>query len=156
MQTRVARYHNVYGEHGTWIGGREKAPAAICRKVAEAKLAGSETIDIWGDGRQTRSFMYIDDCVTGTDLITFGDDPTPVNLGSAELVSINELVDVVEKIAGTSLERRYDLTAPQGVRGRSSDNTEMFRRYGWEPSVTLADGLERTYRWVYDQVVAAA
>ncbi|MDT4913608.1 MAG: GDP-D-mannose 3, 5-epimerase [Pseudonocardiales bacterium] len=152
MQTRVARYHNVYGPEGTWTGGREKAPAAICRKVATAAITGEHTIDIWGDGLQTRTFMYIDDCVRGTRTITGGDDPNPVNLGSDELVTINEMVDIVEKIAGVTLERRHDLTAPQGVRGRSSDNTEMIRRYGWAPSITLTTGLERTYQWVYDQV----
>ena len=156
LQTRVARYHNVYGEFGTWDGGREKAPAAICRKVAIASVTGSHEIDIWGDGHQTRSFTYIDDCIRGTQLITHGDNPDPVNLGSDELVSINQLVDIVERIAGISLERRYDLTAPQGVRGRSSDNTEILRRYGWAPSVSLVDGLERTYRWIFDEVKKAA
>jgi nucleoside-diphosphate-sugar epimerase len=152
VQTRVARYHNVYGEHGTWDGGREKAPAAICRKVATAAITGGSTIDVWGDGLQTRSFMYIDDCIKGTQLIADADDPEPVNLGSDELVTINQMVDIVETIAGVRLERRHDLTAPQGVRGRSSDNTEIVRRYGWAPSISLADGLERTYRWIYDEV----
>jgi GDP-D-mannose 3',5'-epimerase len=152
MQTRVARYHNVYGEYGTWTGGREKAPAAICRKVATAVLTGETVIPIWGDGKQTRSFMYIDDCVYGTQMITDADNPEPVNLGSSELVTINQLVDIVEGIAGITLQREYDLTAPQGVRGRSSDNTEIVKRYSWEPSTTLADGLERTYGWVYDEV----
>ena len=152
VPTRVARYHNVYGEYGTWQGGREKAPAAICRKVATAALSGDGVIPIWGDGTQTRTFMYIDDCVRGTLLIAAGDDPEPVNLGSAELVSINQMVDIVEQLAGVSLRREYDLSAPQGVRGRSSDNTEIRRRYGWEPSTSLADGLERTYRWIYDEV----
>jgi GDP-D-mannose 3',5'-epimerase len=153
LQTRVARYHNVYGEFGTWDGGREKAPAAVCRKVATAVLTGEHKIDIWGDGKQTRSFMYIDDCVRGSQMIAHADDARPVNLGSAELVTINQLVDIVEDIAGVKLERQYDLTAPQGVRGRSSDNTEMISRYGWEPSVSLADGMERTYKWVRDEVV---
>jgi GDP-D-mannose 3',5'-epimerase len=152
VQTRVARYHNVYGEHGTWEGGREKAPAAISRKVATAAITGGKKIDIWGDGKQTRSFMYIDDCVHGTQMIANADDPVPVNLGSAELVSINELVDIVEQIGGVKLERDHDLSAPQGVRGRSSDNTEILRRYGWEPSTSLADGLARTYSWIYDEV----
>nr|WP_200800348.1 NAD-dependent epimerase/dehydratase family protein [Jatrophihabitans endophyticus] len=152
VETRVARFHNVYGPIGTWTGGREKAPAAICRKVATAVLTGDHSIDIWGDGNQTRSFMYIDDCVAGSQLILRGDDPRPVNLGSAELVSINGLVDIVEKIAGVELERRYDLSAPQGVRGRSSDNTEIVARYGWEPSITLLDGMTRTYEWVHEQV----
>jgi len=152
VQTRVARFHNVYGEHGTWTGGREKAPAAICRKIATAAITGEHKIDIWGDGKQTRTFMYIDDCVHGIRMITDGDDPDPVNLGSDELVSINELVDIVSGIAGITVERSHDLSAPQGVRGRSSDNTEIVRRYGWAPSISLADGLERTYRWVYDEV----
>lgn len=152
VQTRVARYHNVYGPHGTWTGGREKAPAAICRKIATAEITGKHEIDIWGDGHQTRTFMYIDDCVQGTRTITASDDPDPVNLGSDELVTINELVDLVEKIAGISVERTHDLTAPQGVRGRSSDNTEIKRRFNWEPSIMLAEGLEKTYAWVYDQV----
>jgi GDP-D-mannose 3', 5'-epimerase len=152
VQTRVARYHNVYGPEGTWTGGREKAPAAICRKIATAAITGEHSIDIWGDGLQTRTFMYIDDCVRGTRTITDGENPNPVNLGSDELVTINEMVDIVEKIAGITVTRNHDLSAPQGVRGRSSDNTEMIRRYGWAPSITLADGLERTYRWVYDQV----
>jgi nucleoside-diphosphate-sugar epimerase len=152
FQTRVARFHNVYGEMGTWTGGREKAPAAICRKLATAAITGDHTIEIWGDGKQSRSFMYIDDCVKGTQMITNGDDPNPVNLGSAELVTINELVDIVEQIAGISVERKYNLSAPQGVRGRSSDNTEIVRRYGWEPSIPLSEGLERTYRWIYGEV----
>ena len=152
VQTRVARYHNVYGEFGTWDGGREKAPAAICRKVATAAITGEHVIPIWGDGKQTRTFMYIDDCVRGTQMITAAESPEPVNLGSDELVTINQMVDIVENIAGVSLERQYDLSAPQGVRGRSSDNTEMIRRYGWAPSTTLAEGLERTYAWIYDEV----
>jgi nucleoside-diphosphate-sugar epimerase len=152
FQTRVARYHNVYGEHGTWTGGREKAPAAICRKVATAVQTGQHVIDIWGDGHQTRSFMYIDDCVHGTRMIMDADDPRPVNLGSAELVTINQLVDIVEGIAGVKLEREYQLDAPQGVRGRSSDNTEILARYGWEPSIKLVDGLSRTYEWIFDEV----
>ncbi len=154
LQTRVARYHNVYGPHGTWTGGREKAPAAICRKVAEAALTGRHEIEIWGDGEQTRSFMYIDDCVAGTLLIAHGDSPEPVNLGSSELVSINRLVDLVEEIGGVRVQRRYDLDAPKGVRGRNSDNTLIAQRYGWEPSISLRDGLERTYAWIYDQVSA--
>lgn len=152
VQTRVARYHNVYGELGTWDGGREKAPAAVCRKVATAAITGEHTIGIWGDGTQTRTFMYIDDCVKGTQLIANSNDPSPVNLGSDELVTINGLVDIVEKIAGVSLDRQYDLAAPQGVRGRSSDNTQIKERFGWAPPTTLMDGLERTYAWVYDQV----
>jgi len=152
VPTRVARYHNIYGEFGTYEGGREKAPAAICRKVAHAVLTGEHSIEIWGDGKQTRTFTYIDDCVRGTRTITDGEFSEPVNLGSDELVTINQMVDIVEEIAGVSLERNHDLTAPQGVRGRSSDNTEMLNRYGWAPATALADGLERTYRWVYDEV----
>jgi nucleoside-diphosphate-sugar epimerase len=152
MLTRVARFHNIYGEYGTYEGGREKAPAAICRKVATAAITGDHSIEIWGDGKQTRTFTYIADCVKGSRMITDGDYSEPVNLGSDELVTINQMVDIVEQIAGVTLERNYNLSAPQGVRGRSSDNTEMLRRYGWAPSTTLADGLERTYRWVFDEV----
>ena len=152
LETRVARFHNVYGPHGTWKGGREKAPAAICRKVAEAVLSGRHEIEIWGDGLQSRSFMYIDDCVRGSQMILNGDSPTPVNLGSSELVTINQLVDIVEDIAGVKLVRHHDLSAPQGVRGRNSDNTMMQEIYGWEPSISLRTGLEQTYAWVFDQV----
>ncbi|HWG73100.1 MAG TPA: NAD-dependent epimerase/dehydratase family protein [Acidimicrobiales bacterium] len=152
LETRVARYHNIYGPDGTWSGGREKAPAAICRKVAEAVVSGRHEISIWGDGEQTRSFTYITDCVEGTFTIVRDDYAEPVNLGSSELVSINELVSIVEGIAGVSLERRYELDAPQGVRGRNSDNTLIRERYGWEPSTPLVDGLATTYEWVYDQV----
>ena len=154
LETRVARYHNVYGPHGSWEGGREKAPAALCRKVAQAKLSGDHTLEIWGDGEQTRSFMYVDDCVRGTMDILAGDNIEPVNLGSAELVTINQMASVLEDIAGVTLEHSHDLSAPQGVRGRNSDNT-MFRSiYGWEPSIPLATGLEATYRWIYDQLSA--
>jgi GDP-D-mannose 3', 5'-epimerase len=152
LETRVARYHNVYGPKGAWRGGREKAPAAICRKVAEAALTGSGRIEIWGDGRQTRSFTYIEDCVEGTLRIAGGDFPDPLNLGSSELVTIDELVTIVEAIAGVELERVYDRSAPQGVRGRNSDNTLIREAFGWEPRVPLRDGLERTYPWVADQV----
>src|SRR4051794_25275089 len=152
LATRVARYHNVYGPLGTFDGGREKAPAAICRKVIEAKLSGDHRIQIWGDGEQTRSFMYIDDCVEGTLRITGSDVTEPLNLGSNELVTINGLVDIVEDIAGITLERNYQLDAPQGVRGRNSDNTLIQKELGWQPGISLADGLERTYRWIYDQV----
>ncbi|MFJ8105969.1 NAD-dependent epimerase/dehydratase family protein [Streptomyces sp. NPDC096132] len=150
--TRVARYHNVYGPQGTWTGGREKAPAAVCRKVAEAALSGDHRIEIWGDGLQSRSFMYIDDCLHGSQMIMNGDSGVPVNLGSSELVTINQLVDIVEEIAGVRCERAYRLDAPQGVRGRNSDNDLIREIHGWEPSVTLLDGLETTYAWVYDQV----
>ena len=152
LRARVARYHNVYGPHGTWEGGREKAPAAICRKLAEAKLSGRHEIDIWGDGAQTRSFTYIDDCVRGTIDIMSSDIAEPINLGSDEMVSINQLVDIVEEIAGIKVTRRYMPDAPKGVRGRSSDNTMIRERLGWAPSTALAEGLETTYRWVFDQV----
>lgn len=151
--TRVARYHNVYGPSGTYEGGREKAPAAICRKVIQAKLSRSNSIEIWGDGEQTRSFMYIDDCVQGTQAIMASDILEPINLGSDELVTINQLVDIVEQIGGIKLERVYDLDAPKGVRGRNSDNTMIQERLGWAPATRLADGLERTYAWIYDQMV---
>jgi GDP-D-mannose 3',5'-epimerase len=154
IATRIARYHNIYGPEGTWQGGREKAPAAICRKVAEAKLKGRRDIEIWGDGLQTRSFTYIDDCLKGTLLLLSGDYVEPLNVGSAELVSVNQLVDIVEEIAGVSLERRYDLDAPKGVRGRNSDNTLIQEVFGWQPSTHLRDGLEVTYRWVFDQLAA--
>ena len=152
LTTRMARYHNVYGPNGTWTGGREKAPAAVCRKIATAAITGEHKIDIWGDGEQTRSFMYIDDCVKGSQMILKGDSNEPVNLGSDELVSINQLVDIVEGIAGIKCERSHDLTAPQGVRGRNSDNALIKEIYGWAPSISLADGLAETYAWVYDQV----
>jgi GDP-D-mannose 3', 5'-epimerase len=155
LATRVARYHNVYGPEGSWTGGREKAPAAICRKVAEAKLSDATRIPIWGDGEQTRSFTYVDDCVDGTLLLTASDVTVPLNVGSSELVSINQLVDLVSDIAGVTLARDHDLTAPQGVRGRNSDNTLIRQELGWEPSTSLREGMERTYAWVYDQVVAS-
>jgi nucleoside-diphosphate-sugar epimerase len=153
LETRVARYHNVYGPHGTYDGGREKAPAAICRKVIQAKLSGKHEIEIWGDGEQTRSFMYIDDCVKGTLAILESDILEPINLGSDELVSINRLVDIVERIAGVKLKRNYKLDAPKGVRGRNSDNTLIRRKLGWAPSIKLEVGMEKTYRWIYDQMV---
>lgn len=154
MTTRVARYHNVYGPYGTYAGGREKAPAAICRKVAEVALGLSDGIEIWGDGEQTRSFMYIDDCVEGTQMIMNGPPIEPINLGSAELVSINQLVDIVEDIAGVRAKRTYVLDAPQGVRGRSSDNTVIQESYGWEPPTALKDGLRETYAWVHGQLLS--
>jgi len=154
MISRVARFHNVYGPHGTWDGGREKAPAAICRKVIRAKLSGDHNIEIWGDGQQTRSFMYIDDCLHGIDLIFNSNVEEPLNLGSHELVSINQLVDMVEQIAGVRLRRSYNLNAPQGVRGRNSDNTLMKKHFCWEPSTPLTSGLEKTYAWIYDQIAS--
>ncbi len=153
IETRVARYHNVYGPNGTYAGGREKAPAAICRKVIDAKLNGTHSIEIWGSGQQTRSFMYIDDCVHGTQMLTKSDFVEPINIGSSELVSINQLVDLAEEIAGITLKREYNLGAPKGVNGRNSDNTLIQKTFGWEPNTRLKDGLELTYRWIYDEMV---
>lgn len=152
LETRVARYHNVYGPHGTYDGGREKAPAAVCRKVAEAKLFGGSEIEVWGDGEQTRSFMYIDDCLHGTNLLMESDIAEPLNVGSAELVSINRLVEIVEEIAEIKLRRKHDLSAPQGVRGRNSDNNRIRELLGWEPAIPLEEGLTLTYRWIYDRL----
>ena len=154
LRTRVARFHNVYGPWGTWYGGREKAPAAICRKVIEAKLAGRQEIEIWGSGEQTRSFMYIDDCTKGVDLIMNSDILEPINLGSSEAVTINQLVDITEEIAGIKLKRNYDLSAPKGVNGRNSDNALIQKLLHWEPSTPLRVGMEKTYRWIYDQYLA--
>ena len=154
IATRVARYHNVYGPDGTWDGGREKAPAAVCRKVISAKLSGKHEIEIWGAGTQTRSFMYIDDCVKGTQMLTNSDFVEPINIGSSELVSINQLVDIVEEIAGIKLKRNYNLNAPKGVNGRNSDNTLIKSVFGWEPDTKLRVGMEKTYRWIYDQMVS--
>jgi nucleoside-diphosphate-sugar epimerase len=153
MKTFIARFHNVYGPNGTWDGGREKAPAAICRKVVEAIDKATGEINIWGDGTATRSFMYIDDCVKGIDMIVHTDEliATPINLGSSELVSVNDLVSKVEKIAGVKLQRNYDLTAPRGVAGRNSDNTFIQKVLNWEPSTPLADGLAATYAWIREQ-----
>lgn len=152
VHARVARYHNVYGPHGTFEGGREKAPAAICRKVLQAKFTGKHEIEIWGDGMQTRSFMYIDDCLHGTQMLTHSDFVEPINIGSSELVSINQLVDIVEEIAGIRLHRSYNLSAPKGVNGRNSDNTLIRSAFGWEPSTRLKDGLAKTYAWIHDQM----
>jgi len=153
LQTRVARFHNVYGPFGTYDGGREKAPAAICRKVITAQFTGRHEIEIWGDGAQTRSFMYIEDCLKGIQLITQSDIVEPLNLGSDELVSINQLVDMVEDIAGIKLKRNYNLNAPKGVNGRNSDNTLIRKRLGWAPETKLRAGMEQTYRWIHDQMV---
>jgi GDP-D-mannose 3',5'-epimerase len=154
LYTRVARFHNVYGPHGTWDGGREKAPAAICRKVIQAKTTGKHEIEIWGDGTRTRSFMYIDDCIKGIELIMNSGILEPINLGSSEMVSVNQLVDIVEEIAGVKLHRTYDLNAPKGVMGRNSDNTMIQQRLDWEPSIPLRAGLEKTYAWIYDEYMA--
>src|SRR5665213_3681227 len=156
LTTRVARFHNVYGPEGTWTGGREKAPAAICRKVVEAKKSGRHDIEIWGDGKQTRSFMYIDDCVKGTLAIMESGIDEPINLGSSELVTINQLVDIVEEIAGVKLKRNYNLSAPKGVNGRNSDNTLILEKLGWEPSVLLRDGLRRTFEWIEGEMASGA
>jgi GDP-D-mannose 3', 5'-epimerase len=152
LECRIARYHNVYGPNGPWNGGREKAPAAICRKVLEAKFNGMNEIEIWGDGSQTRSFMYIDDCMQGTQMICASDVHEPLNLGSNEVVSINQLVDIVEYIANVRLRRRYNLTAPKGVNGRNSDNTRIREMLGWEPAIRLREGLERTYHWIANEM----
>ncbi len=154
LQSRVARYHNVYGPLGTYDGGREKAPAAICRKVIAAKHSGNLQIEIWGDGHQTRSFMYIDDCLKGTLAILESDIREPINLGSSELVTINQLVDIIEDIAGVKLRRSYNLDAPKGVNGRNSDNTKIKQYLGWEPSIPLRDGLAKTYAWIESQMLA--
>jgi nucleoside-diphosphate-sugar epimerase len=156
MHTRVARYHNIYGPHGTWDGGREKAPAAICRKVAIAKLSGKREIQIWGDGEQTRSFTYIDDCLEGTLRLMHGDVTEALNVGSSEMVSINDLVDIVEKIAGVQLERTYDLSAPKGVRGRNSNNARTLQLLRWAPSIRLEDGIAKTYAWIHDEIAKGA
>jgi nucleoside-diphosphate-sugar epimerase len=156
IETRIARYHNVYGPYGTWDGGREKAPAAICRKVAMALIDGGKTIEIWGDGKQTRSFMYIDDCLQGSQMLMRSDFNSPLNIGSDEMVSINQLLDIVEDIAGVKLKRSYKLDAPTGVRGRNSDNTLIKKSLNWAPSISLREGMEKTYRWIYDQAKARA
>ena len=154
LQCRVARFHNVYGPFGTWDGGREKAPAAICRKVLDARHSGKHEIEIWGDGSQTRSFMYIDDCLKGIRMIFESDVHEPLNLGSNELVTVNQLVDMVEDIAGIKLKRSYDLSAPKGVNGRNSDNTLIMAKLGWAPSIRLRVGMEKTYNWIESEMLA--
>lgn len=156
IDTRVCRYHTVYGPHGTWRGGKEKVPAAICRKVAEAKISSKHEIEIWGDGKQTRSFMYVDDCVKGMDKIWEYGNADPINLGSDVMISINDLVTLVEDIAGVKLKRKYNLDAPQGVRGRNSDNTKIKKLTGWSPSIPVEVGIEKTYSWIYDQIKTGA
>ena len=156
LETRIARYHNVYGPHGTYEGGREKAPAAICRKVIAAQLAHANEIEVWGDGDQTRSFTFIDDCLHGTLALMASDVIEPINIGSDELVTINQLINIVEHIAGVRLKRRYMLDAPKGVRGRSSDNTLIKQKLDWAPSTRLRDGMEKTYRWIYEQMTMPA
>lgn len=152
LQTRVARFHNAYGPHGTYDGGREKAPAAICRKIIQAKVSGKHEIEVWGDGTRTRSFMYIDDCLKGVQMIMESDIIEPINLGSSELVTINQLVDIVEDIEGIKVVRQYDLSAPQGVNGRNSDNTKIRQYLGWEPSIPLRVGMAKTYAWIQEQI----
>jgi nucleoside-diphosphate-sugar epimerase len=152
LKCRVARYHNVYGPMGTWCGGREKAPAAICRKVIEAKLSGRHEIEIWGDGSQTRSFMYVDDCIFGTRLLTESAVSEPLNLGSSELVTIDQLVTLVEDLAGVHLKRRHNLSAPKGVNGRNSDNARIQQELGWQPSISLREGMARTLNWIQDEM----
>lgn len=152
LQCRVARFHNVYGPLGTWTGGREKAPAAICRKVIEAKMSGKDEIEIWGDGNQTRSFMYIDDCTKGVEAIFSSEIHEPINLGSSELVTINRLVDIAEEYAGIRLKRNYNLNAPKGVNGRNSDNTKILGYLGWEPSIRLKDGIAKTFDWIESEM----
>jgi len=153
LKTAIARFHNVYGPNGTWDGGREKAPAAICRKVIEAKDSGDLKIEIWGDGTQTRSFMYIDDCINGIDMIMHCDEliAKPINLGSSELIEISNLVTIAEGIAGVTLEREHNLDAPRGVAGRNSDNTMIQEVLGWEPNIPFSEGLEKTYKWIDQQ-----
>jgi nucleoside-diphosphate-sugar epimerase len=153
LQTRVARFHNVYGPFGTYDGGREKAPAAICRKAIQAKRLGKNEIEIWGDGTRTRSFMYIDDCVKGVQMILASEILEPINLGSSKLVTIKRLVEIIEDIAGIKVKRNYNLKAPQGVNGRNSDNTKIKQYLGWEPNVPLRVGLEKTYAWIYDEML---
>jgi nucleoside-diphosphate-sugar epimerase len=152
LETRVARYHNVYGPNGTWDGGREKAPAALCRKVAKAKASGTNSIEIWGDGEQTRSFTYIEDCIRGSIMLMNSDIREPLNIGSSQMVSINSMVEIIEGIAGVELTSKYNLEAPKGVRGRNSDNTRIQDLLNWQPSISLSTGLSATYKWIEEQV----
>jgi len=152
MNVRVVRFHNVYGPEGTWRGGREKAPAALSRKIIEAKRNDDLKIEVWGDGEQTRSFMYIDDCISGLDKLMNSDFSDPINLGRSELVSINQMIDMISEIAGVEVERVHNLDAPQGVRGRNSDNTLILEKLGWEPEVDLRAGLAKTFAWIEEQV----
>ena len=152
MEVRIVRFHNVYGPDGTWRGGREKAPAALSRKIIEAKKSGNLKIEVWGDGEQTRTFMYIDDCITGLDKLMESDFSDPINLGRSELVSINQLIDIISEIAGVEVEREHNLDAPQGVRGRSSDNSLILKKLNWEPEVDLKTGLVKTYSWIEEQI----
>jgi len=153
LDVRIARYHNIYGPEGTYDGGREKAPAALCRKIINAKLKKEKNIEVWGDGKQTRSFLYIDDCIEAT-MSVFDSDFTDVfNIGSEEQVSINQMIDKIEKIADHKVERKYDISKPKGVRGRSSDNSLINSKINWSPKFSLNDGLEKTYNWIYSSIV---
>lgn len=154
LDTRIVRFHNIFGPLGTWTGGREKAPAAMCRKIAEAKLSGDPVIEIWGDGEQTRSFCYIDDCVTGLYKLMQSDYAEPLNLGQDRLISINQLADIIASIAGVAIVKKH-VPGPEGVRGRNSDNTRLRRVLGWEPEISLEEGLARTYAWIEEQVRAS-
>jgi GDP-D-mannose 3', 5'-epimerase len=154
IETRVARYHNVYGPLGTFDGGREKAPAALCRKVINAKLNSIDTIDVWGDGEQTRSFMYIDDCLIGTKKLFLSDSSDVYNIGSEEQVSINQMIEIIENIAGVTLKKNYLLDKPLGVRGRSSDNSLIRDKIQWDTEVSLKNGLEKTFKWIFDQITS--
>ena len=156
LDARIVRFHNVYGPLGTWRGGKEKAPAALCRKVAQVVQSGGDTLPIWGDGKQTRSFMHVDDCVEGLLRLMASGYRKPLNLGTDELVSVDGLADIITEIAGATLKYDHDLSAPQGVRGRNSDNTRLRRVLGWEPGTPLAEGLRPTYEWIYGQVKAAS
>ena len=155
METRIVRFHNIFGELGTWQGGREKVPAALCRKIALAKLTGKREIEIWGDGEQTRSFCYIDDCVEGIYRLMRSDHSDPINLGQDRMLSINDLADIIADIAGIRITRKH-IEGPQGVRGRNSDNTRLREVTGWEPQISLEDGLKKTYRWIEEQVFSSA
>lgn len=152
LETRIARYHNVYGPEGTWEGGREKAPAALCRKIAQAKIDKSNKIEIWGDGEQTRSFTFIDDCIEGTLRLMNSDVREPLNIGSDEMVTINQMVEILESIADIRVDRIHDLSAPKGVRGRNSDNTKVLKDLMWSPTISLRKGLEATYEWIESQL----
>ena len=153
IETRVVRYHNVYGPLGTFDGGREKAPAALCRKIALSKINNKKSIDVWGDGEQTRSFLYIDDCVIGTNKVFNGNFDKPLNVGSEEQVSINQMINIIEEIADYKVDKNYQLDKPKGVRGRSSDNSLVKEKIDWQPTYTLKQGLEKTYKWIYNELL---
>jgi nucleoside-diphosphate-sugar epimerase len=152
IETRIVRFHNIFGPLGTWDGGREKAPAAMCRKVAMAKATGNPIVEIWGDGEQTRSFCYVDDCIEGLTRLMHSEHGEPLNLGQDRMVTINQLADIVAEIAGIKIQKKH-IPGPQGVRGRNSDNTRLRAVLGWEPEISLEDGLARTYQWIEAQVL---